>query len=64
MKQNKKASVSLICLPNASFTDNAKAEFSLTPFKLKCQIGGIWMGFYGIAILYYGDSVVPRSETP
>lgn len=56
--------MSLICLPNVSFPDNAKADFSPTllnsNFKL---VASELMRFYGIAVLNSGDSIMPTSKT-
>lgn len=57
--------MSLIYLSNISFTDNAKADFSLTPLNLNFTlVESDLMGFYDIAVLFYGDYIVPRNETP
>lgn len=49
--------MSLICLPNISFPDIAKADFSPTllnsNFKL---VASELMGFYGTGVLNSGDS--------
>lgn len=56
--------MSLICLPNASFTDNAKADISLSPLNSNFKsVESELMGFHGIDY-NDGDSIVPRSETP
>lgn len=57
--------MSLICLPNISFPDIAKADFSPTllnsNFKL---VASELMGFYGTGVLNSGDSIMPMSKTP
>lgn len=56
--------MSLTCLANATFTDNAKIRAQPNSFKVNFRlVESELMGFYGTAVLNCGDSAVPRCET-